>query len=218
MTNENSVKRNANESLLLRLPDSIKSKIWVYAMGGLTIDIRVRDAKISNEASSTISDTALSYVGKVMHSSPRRKKVRTAFHLPEVCRQIYAETATLTYSLNRFSFTGEVEVRYGRDNGPDGALEGWTRDCLPAQRKAIVEVRPHWHDLQDYLDGANMRAFKQLFPSLKRLRVASRAVNCEAKWPSRGSPIRKRLREQAKETIAVAIKKQEGEDVDAVFV
>lgn len=37
--------------------------------------------------------------------------VESAFHLPEVCRQIYTETATLGYALNTFLFNGAGEFR-----------------------------------------------------------------------------------------------------------
>lgn len=62
-----------------------------------------------------------------------------------------------------------------------------------------------------------MSKFKQLFPCLKHLRVPSRAVNCDAKWPSRGDPMRKHLRQQAKERIALLVKEQEGDEVKAIF-
>lgn len=50
------------------------------------------------------------------------KKLKTAFHLPEVCRRIYFETATLGYSMNTFVFVGEVPCLFGKQDAPDGAL------------------------------------------------------------------------------------------------
>lgn len=188
-------------------------------MGGHTIEIRARNSQPSENTSSATSppDVGSAYVGKVVHHGPKRTRPKTAFHLPEVCRRIYAETATMSYSSNNFSFIGEVSHRFGREDGPDGALEGWCRELLPAQVNAVTCIRPHWHDLQDYLSKVNMRTFKQLFPHLKRLRVPSRAVNCDAKWPSHGDPMRKHLRQQSKEKIAALIKNQEGDEVEAIF-
>ncbi|KAK7191769.1 hypothetical protein PSPO01_02218 [Paraphaeosphaeria sporulosa] len=146
------------------------------------------------------------YSGKVIQHGPKRAQPKTAFHLPEVCRFIYEETAILGYATNQFAFVGEVDQKFGKDDGPDGALEGWCRELVPAQIKAVNSIRPHWHDLQDYLNKSNMRTMKQLFPKLKQIRVPSRAVNCDAKWPSRGDPMRKYLRQQTKERMSVLVK------------
>lgn len=214
-----SVKRNSTASRLLSLNKIIRLKIWEYAMGGHTIEIRSRKAQVAEDGTATSSFPSIGsqYTSKVAHYGPKRTQPKTAFHLPEVCRQIYTESATIGYSTNQFAFIGEVEVKYGREDGPDGALEGWCRELLPAQVNAVTCIRPHWHDLQDYLSTENMRAFKQLFPHLKQIRVPSRAVNCDAKWPNRGDPMRKHLRQQAKDRIAAIIKFQEGDDVEAIF-
>ncbi|KAJ4345871.1 beta transducin [Didymosphaeria variabile] len=213
-------KRNNAESPLLRLDKSIRKKIWEYAMGGHTIEVKARKVEPTEKPAPTAaaSDTGSAYVGKIAHHGPKRTQPRAAFHLPEVCRAIYQETATLGYSTNQFAFVGEVWAKFGRENGPDGALEGWCRELVPAQVDAVTIIRPHWHDLQDYLDKNNKRSFKQLFPNLKQLRVPSRVVNCDAKWPCRGDPMRKHLRQQAKDRIATLIKQQEGDDVTAVFL
>lgn len=194
-------------------------QIWQYATGGCTIDIRARKPYIaeSDDAVDAEVDSRSAYVGKVAYRGPKRQQPKLAFHLSQVCRQIYAETATLIYSRNQFSFTGKVPLISGHEDGPDGALEGWARDLLPAQLQAITCIRPHWHDIQYYLQKSNMSKFKQLFPCLKHLRVPSRAVNCDAKWPSRGDPMRKHLRQQAKERIALLVKEQEGDEVKAIF-
>lgn len=214
-----SVKRNSVESPLLRIDKSIRMRIWKYAMGGHTIEIRARKLQPSEDMLSVTSplDAVSAYIGSVVHHGPKRTRPKTAFHLPEVCRQIYDETATLGYSSNHFSFIGEVSHKFGREDGPDGALEDWCHELLPAQVNAVTCIRPHWHDFQDYLSKANMRSFKQLFPRLKYLRVPSRAVNCDAKWPSRGDPMRKHLRQQSKEKIAALIKDQEGDEVEAIL-
>ncbi|KAJ4287356.1 beta transducin [Kalmusia sp. IMI 367209] len=209
------VKRNSTQSPLLRIDKQIRMKIWDFAMGGHTIEIRARKPGCSTLSVPLSSGSP--FVGKVAHHGPKRAQPKTAFHLAEVCRQVYAETATLGYATNQFAFVGEVEVKSGREDGPDGALEGWCKELLPAQRNAVTNIRPHWHDLQDFLSDCNLRTFKQLFPELKSLRVPSRAVNCEAKWPHRGDPMRRHLRQQAKEKIAAMIRRQEGKDVQAAF-
>ncbi|KAF9735837.1 hypothetical protein PMIN06_002202 [Paraphaeosphaeria minitans] len=187
-------------------------------MGGLTIEIKARKVQTAEEnaPANLASDYGSAYFSKVAHNGPKRAKPKTAFRLPEVSRLTYEETATLGYATNRFAFVGEVNQKFGPDNGPDGALEGWCRELVPAQINAVNSIRPHCHDLQDYLDKNNMRAFRPLFPTLKQIRVPSRAVNCDAKWPCRGDSMRKHLRQQAKERVSALVKQQEGEHIEVV--
>lgn len=190
-------------------------------MGGSTIEIKAREVQVAVPEGTAPATSAYkngsAYFGKVAHSGSKRTQPKTAFRLPEVSRLVYEETATLGYATNQFAFVGEVEQKFGRASGPDGALEGWCRELVPAQINAVTSIRPHWHDLQEYLSKKSMGTFKQLFPNLKTIRIASRAVNCDAKWPCRGDPMRRHLRQQAKERIAVLVKQQEGEDVEIIF-
>jgi hypothetical protein len=59
----------------------------------------------------------------------RRHKVLLAFHLPEVCRQLYAETAVLAYTLNTFI----VDSHFLDYNT-------WASKLMPAQRNSIKYV------------------------------------------------------------------------------
>ncbi|KAF2636213.1 hypothetical protein P280DRAFT_534158 [Massarina eburnea CBS 473.64] len=285
-------KRNEKESSLLRLPENIRKKIWVYAMGGLSVEIRLRKTEDSSTDATMTEATAKSentsvkpvdepvstplpkaefvantndrstsdspqeclspkidspvvgisstestptkakkglkpkpktrpqsdspYYATVVGSGPGRKKIHTAFHLPSVCRQIYKETATLGYALNQFFFVGEIATAFMED-GPDGALEGWGVERIPAQLQAITTIRPHWMDMIVYLQKNNMRAFKHFYPSLTRIVVPKRALNFEAGWPERWDPMREVHREKARKTIMASVKAQEGEHVEVVF-
>lgn len=178
--------------------------------------------RATNDASPKArSDSESLYQGYAAVPGPpgrKIKKLRTAFRLPEVCRTIYHETATLGYALNEFVFAGEITASFGKQDAPDGALEGWAMERIPAQLHAITTIRPHWMDVTDQLDNKNnMRAFKQFYPSLNKLLVPKRTVSLEANAPDRGDPMRKFLRQQAKETIASRIKEQEGDDVEVIF-
>ncbi|KAF1932386.1 uncharacterized protein M421DRAFT_290872 [Didymella exigua CBS 183.55] len=51
-----------------------------------------------------------------------------AFSLPQVCRQIYAETVTLIYTINRFSFATHY------------AMSKWLSKRLPARLEAIKHL------------------------------------------------------------------------------
>jgi hypothetical protein len=59
----------------------------------------------------------------------RRDKVLIAFHLPGVCRQLYAETAVLAYTLNTFTVDSEF-LNYNT----------WASKLVPAQRNSIKYV------------------------------------------------------------------------------
>lgn len=101
-----SARRNATKSPLLRLPPEIRNKIWSFAMGGMlvmlpyikpTMGCAVQiDLKVGGYAP---SQTEIMY-----HNEPVYKltKQPAAFHLPEVCRQVYAETALTAYEQNVF--------------------------------------------------------------------------------------------------------------------
>lgn len=65
---------------------------------------------------------------RLLKETERERRIPMAFHLPEVCRQIYSETATLAYKLNTFQV-----------GCPDAA---WVQNLLPAQRVAIRAVEP----------------------------------------------------------------------------
>jgi hypothetical protein len=61
------------------------------------------------------------------------KDIRQAFHLHQVCRQMYVETATLAYSINTFKV-------------PRGASQTkWIEPLLPAQRNAITKVHLYYN-------------------------------------------------------------------------
>ncbi|KAF1949427.1 hypothetical protein CC80DRAFT_540264 [Byssothecium circinans] len=173
-------------------------------------------AKSCPTASTPTLRTESPYYATIATPGPSRKKIRTAFHLPAVCRKIYLETATLTYSLNTFIFPGEIPS-FGRQDGPDGALEGWATNRIPAQLKAITTIRPHWRDFGDYLEKNNMQAFRQYYPCLKRIVVAKRALSKVATWAQHGDPLRKIYRQRARREIAERVREQEGEHVEAVF-
>jgi hypothetical protein len=83
---DTSTERNAQESLLLRLPAEIRNRIWTHI---------VAIEKV--------------YIGGEFMNDP--KCVAPQLHLLRVCRQTYAEAALLPYSSNRFYFYSTAEMR-----------------------------------------------------------------------------------------------------------
>ncbi len=82
------------------------------------------------------------------------------FHIPEVCRQIYAETAILIYKLNTF-------VLY---SAPARTVI-WSRSMLPAQRSAITSITVDLKFLFRYIKELRGQSFQGLFPNLKKIEV-----------------------------------------------
>jgi hypothetical protein len=94
--------RNAIESPLLRLPSEIQSIIWTFAVGVGLVYIRYRCLNERRRSKFPLRATGYGVAFDGRRISVTNNKQLSAFHLPEVCRQIYAETATLAYSTNTF--------------------------------------------------------------------------------------------------------------------
>jgi hypothetical protein len=118
--------RNAIESPLLRLPPEVRNVIWTFAVGVDLVFIRQKSKRPLRA-----KGYGVAFDGQIRRFEDDRQLA--AFHLPEVCRQIYAETATLAYSTNTFL--------------PCGAE--WIRALSLTQRRAISRVE--LIGFQDYL-------------------------------------------------------------------
>lgn len=99
-------------SPLLRLPAEIRNEIWKYALGGKVYRGVFDDSKAPS--------TKLSL--------PRTEPANAAALL-RTCRQIYAETALMLCSLNKFSFDFAADVCVG------------VRKLKPIQRRQITAIQ-----------------------------------------------------------------------------
>lgn len=95
-------------------------------------------------------------------------KLPAAFRLPEVCRQVYAETVLVSYSVSTFYFLEEYLSR-------NGAVQ-----CLmAAQRQAISFVQIDPHCLGSYM-GSGFRILEKpltsVLPNLKVILVSTVAI------------------------------------------
>jgi hypothetical protein len=93
--------------------------------------------------------------------------ISSAFHLPEVCRKIYSETATLGYSLNTFVITSS-HLNYNN----------WATGLLLAYRRAIQNIEPDPSYLESLTVRRLVRPIKSRdFPELTTIMVSNIALD-----------------------------------------
>lgn len=106
-----SARQNQRDSPLLRLPAELRNQIFQYALGCKTWTFLVRE-----------SHQQTVYV-------PSR--LEHALALLAVCRQIYAETALLPFSLDTFSFDHYTDLQW------------WLKAQRPAQSDVVSTISIH---------------------------------------------------------------------------
>lgn len=114
---------NSRDSPLLRLPPELRNRIYELTLGGLRISVDemyLRFHKRMPRKTSIQSDSSTSVL-------PRAYSHAICL-FPSTCRQIYSETATLLFELNRFYVSTSAEL---------GAFVG---NISPTQRDAITEI------------------------------------------------------------------------------
>ena len=104
-----------------------------------------------------------STTSRISSSARAPEKRPSAYHLPEVCRQVYSETATLAYKLNMF-ILGASQV----------LSPNWATMLLPAQREAITRIKPEPRYLMLLVDMYATRTHLrgQTQPSLRTIIVS----------------------------------------------
>jgi hypothetical protein len=147
----------------------------------------------------------------IVHPQQPEEKLPSAFHLPEVCRQIYSETATLAYKLNIFvinNFHWDAFERYR-----------WIRKRLPAQRNAITAIAPQESVLWEFLDSD--MSFLDTFPNLEYIEITPETF-CRA---TRDEPVVLRglvdkvlvTREEKQQWLLERIRKLDGDGIEVKF-
>lgn len=89
-----------------------------------------------------------------------------AFHLPEVCRQIYAEAALLSYTQNNFVCYGYPVGR----NHPAARL-------MAAQRRAITSIQPTPRLVHDMMAIGKriLEGIRKVWPNVQKILLTSDA-------------------------------------------
>ena len=143
---------------------------------------------------------------------PQSEKLPSAFHLPEVCRQIYAETGVLAYSRSTFA-VGISYLSY---------RNGISR-LAPVQRRAITSIELSPAAIRACVYERRMfKPLKTYFPHLRVVVVSRLALEVVqlgwlgpvATFDDGSAPL---SRDAWKLWITQALKKREGNDIDVEF-
>jgi hypothetical protein len=211
-----SAKRNATDSPLLRIPPEIWNKIWELAMGHQLIKA---PGGRNGDTSSTRSKTGSAILRPINEVEwerivfpwtvdvyPRDSTTKrvSAFHLPEVCRQIYSETAVLGCKLNTFVITTS-HLNY----------KNWAIGLLPVYRRAIQSIEPDTEYLATLVDGFARPLKLRVFPGLTTIIVSDIALDCllhkyKRKYPGYTTDDWKSLVERK-------IHENHGQDLEVIF-
>lgn len=144
--------------------------------------------------------------GRATHLSDDRQYGQgTSFRLPETCRQIYSESATLGYATNRFI----LPPRLFCNEYPAFSL--WHKRRSTAQLSAITSIQADTSDLREYFVGDEIHSFRSRFPSLEELFIPSWQVE-SVKIPHTAHG-----HENVEEYIQAKVKKLDGENLRVVF-
>ena len=118
-------------SPLLRLPSELRTKIWHYALGGITVYPNLKRLRY-RKYGSTSTGLFKSNLGQLS--------------LPRTCRQIYSEAALVFYHENTFAFHDYKAFKRFRDRIRDAhfamirSISVRTIDALLVFKKALMEA------------------------------------------------------------------------------
>jgi hypothetical protein len=130
----------------------------------------------------------------------------TAFHLPEVCRQIYCETTTLAYKLNTFIIDFDI-----------GGNRSIFLNLLPAQRKAITAATPHSIFFEAYINCGDEEPLRKTLPNLKRVEVSNDAISLIMAFRRNDNATRTFTEQDWQASVVEKVKMREGDDIEVVF-
>jgi hypothetical protein len=134
----------------------------------------------------------------------------SAFHLPEVCRQIYSETTTLGYSLNVFAVS--YNLNYSSN---------WATGLLAAYRKAITHIEPDYLYLLDLVTELERRPMFKALPHITHIFVSEIAISyllhISARRHSRLPMTPANTRDEWEAWITGQIKAGQGDHIEVVF-
>jgi hypothetical protein len=146
----------------------------------------------------------------IVHPDRPECRAPCAFHLPEVCRQVYSETTMLAYKHNIF-ILDKLWYQYW--------IDPWTNQLLPVQRRAITAVVPTTSFFLSYLLGN--RLLRDILPNLKCVEFTTGIFWSAVYYMDRYRVASKAYRfyssEAMQEWIIETIQIREGDDIEVKF-
>jgi hypothetical protein len=133
------VSSNQN-SPLLRLPAELRNKIWEYALGAMEFRLLYRSSR-------------------KIPVQPKPSEKKNAFALLRVCRQIYSETAPLSFAVNSFSIRPHYRVSVAN-----------LRRFQRYQIHQIKEIRIEMDSLVEWIQFDKLKL--GILPELRRIRFS----------------------------------------------
>jgi len=193
--------RNAVTSPLLRLPGELRNVIWVYASYVPAVEI---GGKYSLPCRGRTLDQAL---------QQREDSMRSAFYLPQVCRQIYVETASMAYALCTFIVSDSIIV----PRISLMILEIWRRRLPLAHANAITAIEMSEDMGSQYFKRDSKVTLKDTFPALELVKITWEVmVNVMDFIPS--DEMGEQYELECKKLMKEDIREREGEHVELVFL
>jgi hypothetical protein len=143
----------------------------------------------------------------------RSYRVAAAFHLPEVSRQIYSETAMLTYTSNTFAVTYYTIRNFGRSK------KSWPASLLLAHQRAVRTVILTWDHIWDCMQCFSwVNPIRKGFPNVEKIIITATGVEYvrELEWETE-DPEQEMTREQWQHRIAGSLRNVHGDDIKIEF-
>jgi len=140
--------QNQHNSPLLRLPAELRNQIYAYVLGNLII--RPKPSKSLNQYGSPTPGLKLRAAGASLEDEERATRFLA---LTQTCRQVYAETKLLPFTLNAFDLRCLSQL-------PDFIynLSSW-------QRNAVVLVHVLLHDAYSHVRQQEYERYRQRGPA-----------------------------------------------------
>ena len=143
-----------------------------------------------------------------------QSRVPTAVHLTRVCRQIYAEAATL-------AFSGTIFLLCSRDSKGDLVRE-WAASLRTAQKNAISDIAINSKNFATYINADAGSQLRKIFPALERLHLNANRVTmvCPSELRACDDLVRESAQlemEKTKNEMQEKVNKRENDTVQLVW-
>lgn len=175
LTNLDSTRRNSLVSPLLRLPPTLRQRIFKFALGGKRIRIDNPVPQFSPFGELLPIRSVVGTVSAPWDSPHRQLVVSVDVRLLRVSRQIYSESALMPYLYNCFDFTQLLDPWMM----PSTAFMFWYGNLRAAQAYRVACIVVNMGIIADIKSPElGSTALSSMFPNLGRLVVRIFSSSC----------------------------------------